>query len=401
MARCGLEMAFIEVGQLSEQGFPTDCSSRSSKFSVTRVSPSPGRASACRVLTRSYPDGMAQSGEMIPAALHPPLEVVLAKAVKGVPSPAALPGKMLFEPKFDGYRILVFRDRDRARLWSRQGKELTRYFPELVEAAAAMIPSGCVVDGEAVMWSEGRLNFEALQRRLSAGREGLRAMVLERPANFVGFDVLGVAGQDARGLPLSDRRALLEELATVWAPPLSLSPQTAERDLARQWFEGLAGAGMEGLVAKSSTQTYKGGKRMWLKAKHVSEVDVVCAAVIGPMERPTEIVAGLPITGELRIVGRSSPLKAADSRTLSHLLRPPAGPHPWPAVVKGTTLDRFNRDTSPTALTLVDPVVVEVLADSAWSGQSFRHSLRFRRVRPELDPAHVEVPSSLAVHYHD
>ncbi|WP_235012940.1 ATP-dependent DNA ligase [Arthrobacter sp. SLBN-100] len=317
--------------------------------------------------------------------------------MKGIPPPAALPGQVLFEPKFDGYRILIFRDRNGVGLWSRQGKELTRYFPELVEAAAAMIPPGCVVDGEAVVWSGGRLNFEALQRRLSAGREGLQTMVRERPANFVGFDVLGVAGQDARDLPLADRRALLEELATVWVPPLSLSPQTAERDLARQWFEGLPGAGMEGLVAKSSSQPYEGGKRLWLKAKHVSEVDVVCAAVIGPIERPTEIVAGLPIGGELRIVGRSSPLKAADSRTLARWLQPAAGPHPWPAMVKGTTLDRFNRDASPTELTLVDPVVVEVLADAAWSGQSFRHPLRFRRVRPELNPADVEVPANLGL----
>ncbi|MFC9336422.1 hypothetical protein [Arthrobacter sp. NPDC057009] len=150
---------------------------------------------------------MTRSGEVTASALRPPLEVVLAKAVKGIPAPAALPGQMLFEPKFDGYRALIFRDQDRVRLWSRQGKDLTRYFPDLEEAAAAMIPPGCVVDGEAVVWSEGRLNFEALQRRLSAGREGLRSMLVELPANFVGFDILGVAGQDARGLTLSDRRA--------------------------------------------------------------------------------------------------------------------------------------------------------------------------------------------------
>ncbi|PNH82949.1 ATP-dependent DNA ligase [Arthrobacter sp. AFG20] len=340
---------------------------------------------------------MAEPGQVIPPSLHPPLEVVLAKAVKGVPPPAALPGQMLFEPKFDGYRVLIFRDRDRVGIWSRQGKELTRYFPDLAEAAASMVLPGCVVDGEAVVWSEGRLNFEALQRRLSAGRERLQSMAAESPVHFVCFDILGVAGHDARDLTLADRRTLLEELATVWAPPLSLSPQTTERDLAHQWFEGLAGAGMEGLMAKSSRQAYMGGKRIWLKAKHVSEVDVICAAVIGPMERPTEIVAGLPIDGELRIVGRSSTLKPADSRALAPWLRPPAGIHPWPSVVKGTTLDRFNRDASPTELTLVDPVVVEVLADAAWSGQSFRHSLRFRRVRPELEPADVDVPSRLNV----
>jgi hypothetical protein len=212
----------------------------------------------------------------------------------------------------------------------------------------------------------------------------------------VGFDILGVAGQDARALPLADRRTLLQELATLWAPPFSLSPQTMDRELARQWFEGLAGAGMEGLVAKSSIQTYAGGKRIWLKAKHVSELDVVCAAVIGPVERPTEMVAGLPIRGELRIVGRSL-LKAADKWALSRWLRAPEGPHPWPPVVKGTTLDRFNRDASPTELTLVEPVVVEVLADAAWSGRSFRHSLKFRRVRPELDPIEIGLPSSLTI----
>jgi hypothetical protein len=108
-----------------------------------------------------------------------------------------------------------------------------------------------------------------------------------------------------------------------------------------------------------------GGKRIWLKAQRVSEVDVVCAAVIGSVERPTEVVAGLPIAGELRIVERSSTLKPADSRALANWLRPPAGVHTWPSVVKGTTLDRSNRDASPTELTLVDPVVVEVLADAA------------------------------------
>ena len=247
------------------------------------------------------------------------------------------------------------------------------------------------------MWSEGRLNFEALQRRLSTGREGLLALVSALPASFIGFDVLGVAGRDARNLPLKDRRALLEELATVWVPPLSVSPQTTDLDLAKEWFEDRAAAGYEGLVAKSSIQPYMGGKRIWLKSKKRSELDVVCGAVIGPMDRPTEIVAGLPIADELRIVGRSSPLKPADSRALSRWLRPPVGAHPWPSTVKGTTLDRFNRDASPVELTLVGPVVVEVTADAAWSGRSFRHALRYRRVRPELNPGEVQFPSYLQI----
>ncbi|MDQ0620175.1 ATP-dependent DNA ligase [Arthrobacter globiformis] len=340
---------------------------------------------------------MSQSGEVIPPVLLPPLEVALAKGVKGIPPAAALPGQMLFEPKFDGYRVLIFRDRDRTSLWSRQGKDLTRYFPELVKASVSMIPAGCIVDGEALVWSEGRLHFEALQRRLSAGKEGLRRLVLELPANFVGFDVLGVAGQDARGLPLTDRRALLEELATHWAPPLSVSPQTADRELARQWFEGVAGARLEGLVVKSSIQPYAGGKRIWLKYKHTETVDVVCAAVTGPITQPSAIIAGLPVDGELRIVGRSTVLSTRTALSLAPHLSAPSGAHPWPEEISESALNRFSKDKGPVRLTLVEPVVVEVSADVAWSGQSFRHPLRYLRIRPELDPAAVELPAHLPV----
>lgn len=146
---------------------------------------------------------------------------------------------------------------------------------------------------------------------------------------------------------------------------------------------------------KADSQAYLGGKRIWWKLKSRSELDVVCAAVVRPIDQPTEIVAGLPIDGELRIVGRSSVLRPADSRALARWLEPPQGPHPWPTVVKGRTLDRFNRDASPVELTLVRPVVVEVSADAAWSGQSFRHALRFIRARPELSPADIVLPERL------
>lgn len=339
---------------------------------------------------------MPQPAEVFPPALQPPLDVALAKTVRGIQDTAGLPGQALYEPKFDGYRLVVVCDQDKVRLWSRQGRDLTRYFPDLEQATSSMIPAGCIVDGEAVVWSAGRLNFDALQRRLSVGKKKLAELAAELPASFVGFDVLAVAGQDARALPLSDRRLLLEELAAGWVPPLSLCPQTADRDLAAQWFEGYAGSGMEGLVAKGSTGTYVGGRRIWLKLKRVTEMDIVCGAVVGPIGQPTEIVAGLPIDGQLRIVGRRAPLKPGDSRSLARWLCAPTGPHPWPVTVKGTTLDRFNRDASPVDLTLVDPVVVEVSADSAWSGRSFRHALKYRRVRPELDPTQVPFPFDTA-----
>jgi hypothetical protein len=129
------------------------------------------------------------------------------------------------------------------------------------------------------------------------------------------------------------------------------------------------------------------------KYKWRASVDIVCGAVIDPIHMPREIVAGLPIEGKLRLVSTSAPLTAAASKALARWLRPATAGHPWPETVKGTTLDRFNRDASPVMLTLVEPVVVEVAADTAWSGRSFRHALRFQRARPELDPTEVEIPT--------
>jgi hypothetical protein len=192
----------------------------------------------------------------LPAGLAPPVSVALARAVTKMPRAGALPGTLAFEAKWDGYRCIAIRDNNGASLWSRQGKDLTRYFPELTEAIAAAVPPGCVVDGEAVIWSGDRLDFSALQQRLRAGPKALPGLVREAPANYVAFDVLAVAGHDARDLPLHQRRTLLEELATGWEPPLSLSPTTTDPDVAAQWFEELPRTGIEGLIIKGTPQPY-------------------------------------------------------------------------------------------------------------------------------------------------
>lgn len=332
--------------------------------------------------------------ESVPRSLRPPVALALAKAVEAIPPAGALPGELIFEPKWDGWRAYALVGAEEVLLFSRQGKDLSRYLPELVSALTQQAPPGCVIDGEAVVWSKGRLDFEALQRRLVTSKAGLAGMVRELPASYVAFDLLAVAGHDIREVVWSRRRELLEELARTWVPPLNLSPVTTDRELAEQWFRDLPSTGVEGLMIKSSVQSYIGGKRIWLKAKHIADLEVVCGAVIGPIDRPTEIVAGLPIHDELRIIGRA-PLSQGDSRILARWLRPAGGPHPWPRTVKGTTIDRFNRDASPVDLTLVEPIVVEVAADAAWSGRAFRHALHFRRVRAELDPAKVEVPANL------
>jgi ATP-dependent DNA ligase len=280
-------------------------------------------------------------------------------------------------------------------LWSKQHKDLTRYFPDLVAAADKQIPPGFTVDGEAVCWTKERLDFEHLQRRLITSARGLPALIREYPASYAAFDVLAVAGRDVRMLPFRDRRTLLEELAAAWAPPLNLSPVTRDPEQAGVWFSTLTAAGIEGLVIKGDGQLYEGGKRLWLKVKRRGSIDVVCGAVLGSITRPAALVVGLPLGGKLGIVGATSQLSAAAARSLSGVLRPAGPGHPWPTEVPRGYLERFSENREPVKLTLVEPFVVEVSADVAWSGWAFRHPVRFLRLRPEMDPEEVELPVRL------
>lgn len=329
--------------------------------------------------------------ESIPPALQPPIAVALAKLIKTFPGPKALPGGMYCEPKWDGFRATAFIEADRVTLWSRQGKELTRVLPDLAEALAAQVPPGVVLDGEAVIWNGDTLDFDALQRRMVTSKAALPALVRKLPAAFAAFDVLAVAGQDVRGVPFTGRRQLLEKLARDWAAPLNLSPATTDRELAKTWLRDLPATGVEGLVFKGGSQPYD-GSRSWLKLKHKDVLDVVCAAVIGSLTQPQAILAGLPVDGQLRIVGRSTILSTRTGRELGRQLRPAQPGHPWPEEISETSLNRFSKDKGPVHLTLIEPLVVEVAADVAWSGNSFRHPLAYQRARPELDPADVELP---------
>ncbi|MGX5717957.1 ATP-dependent DNA ligase [Arthrobacter sp. MAHUQ-56] len=223
-------------------------------------------------------------------------------------------------------------------------------------------------------------------------RQALPALAREHPASFVAFDLLAVAGHDIRATALAGRRELLEHLAADWSPPLNLSPVTRDRSEALQWFEDMPAVGVEGLMVKGAGQEYQGGVRQWWKVKRRQTVDVVCAAVIGPITRPQYVVVGLPMEGRLRIVGRSSALTAAAARELAAQLHQPAAAHPWPDIITETMLNRFSKDKGPVSLTLVEPIVVEISADVAWSGNAFRHSVRYVRTRPELAPADVEPP---------
>ncbi|WP_241710542.1 ATP-dependent DNA ligase [Arthrobacter bambusae] len=322
------------------------------------------------------------------------MALALAKAVESIPHETALPGGSVYEMKFDGFRAVCLVGADGVWLFSRQNKDLGRYFPEVLAAVAEQVPPGCVVDGELVLWSGDRLDFDGLQLRLVTARAALPALVRDHPASFVAFDVLAVAGHDTRGLPFTDRRALLEELARHWVPPLNLSPVTRDRAVAETWFKEMPATGVEGVLAKAGAQAYE-PRRIWLKVKARNVTDVVCAGVVGPMARPETAVVGLPMRGKLRIVGRSTALSARAGRDLARYLHPPRGDHPWPEEISGGVLDRFTKESGTVHLTLVEPLVVEVSADVAWSGRAFRHAVRLVRVRPELDPAAVQFPGHL------
>lgn len=259
--------------------------------------------------------------------------------------------------------------------------------------AAAQVPAGTLLDGEVVAWAGDRLDFSLLQQRIAGGPATVARLARQLPASYVAFDVLAHAGVDLRRRPYTERRAVLEDLARTWSPPMTLSPVTTDPDVAAAWMGDYAPAGIEGLVIKSDTGRYQPGRRGWAKLKTRTETDVVLAAVIGPITRPTVAGAGLPIDGELRIVGRTVPLTAIASKELGAQLVPadPANhpcrpaPRPPPSTAGGGTSD-------PVTLTLVEPIVAEVTADTAWSGRSWRHPLRWVRTRPDLDVDDVTAP---------
>lgn len=341
---------------------------------------------------RERQDGDTVVAEDLPPSLRGPQQLALARAADVVPTSAALPGGSLYEPKWDGYRVTVTRTAADVTVWSRRGADITPIVPDLYPALLDSLPAGCVVDGELVVWSGNRLDFEALQRRMNSSRRGLAQLVRSQPASFVAFDMLAVAGRGIRHRPLRDRRALLAELARSWSPPLEISPQTSDRQEALRWLDELHLAGVEGIFAKGAAQPYRGDRRDWVKVKYRRTLDVVCGAVTGTLQQPGQLIAGMPIDGELRVVGRTGQLRPATARQLTPLLRPPAGQHPWPAVLPPSTLEHFSRSKEPVRVTLVDPLVVEVSADTAWSGRAFRHTLRFLRARPDLRPADVVPP---------
>ncbi|MEU7578190.1 RNA ligase family protein [Streptomyces sp. NPDC041068] len=237
-------------------------------------------------------------------SLPRPVRVALAEAVSALPEGDG----WAYEPKFDGHRMVVLRDGEgRVTLQARSGRLVTAAFPDLAAAAAAL-PEGTVLDGEVVVWTGGRIDFAAVQRRAAATRTHAAALARTLPASYAAFDLLAQGGTDRRALPYGERRARLVELLAPLGPPLQPVPSTTDRDTALTWYETLSATGVEGLVIKRLDGAYRGGTRAWLKLRHSDTRDAVVIGCTGNPARPQALVLVLPGDGTPVV---SSPLSPA------------------------------------------------------------------------------------------
>ena len=257
----------------------------------------------------------------------PPVQPMLAKSVKGIPDPAKH-GGLLFEPKWDGFRCLVFRDGDEVELASRNTKPLTRYFPEVVEAVKASLPERCVVDGEIFVAIGDRLEFERLQERIHPADSRVRMLAEKTPAGFVAFDLLALGDESLLDQPFEVRRARLEEALAGVVPPIHLTRTTSDPAEAEQWFSSFEGAGLDGVVAKPLGAPYTPNGRTMLKIKHERTADVVVAGYrlhkTSTPERPLlgSLLLGLYADGRLQHIGVSASFTATRRAELIEELQP-------------------------------------------------------------------------------
>lgn len=334
--------------------------------------------------------------------LMPPIAPMLAKAVSAVPDVPDSGPKWSFEPKWDGFRSIIFRDGDEVEIGSRNGKPMTRYFPELVEALKANLPPRCVLDGEIVLVgaSGDRLDFDALQQRIHPAASRVKLLAAQTPAKFVAFDLLALDDEDLTGRPFSERRATLERVLAGSSAPVHLTATTRDNGTAEQWFRQFEGAGLDGIVAKSLDGTYQPDKRVMLKIKHERTADCVLAGyrvhTRGP-DRIGSLLLGLyDGDGGLASVGVVGAFPMQRRKELFEELQPLVTdfdnhPWAWAKQEEGTRTPRnaagsrwsAGKDLSFTPLR--PERVLEVKYDHM-EGERFRHTTQFVRWRPDREP---------------
>jgi ATP-dependent DNA ligase len=321
-----------------------------------------------------------------------PVSPMLAKAVTAVPDPDSVPGGLSYEPKWDGFRGIVYFDGETVEIGSRGSKMLTRYFPDLVDAFVRLLPEPCVLDGEIIVRrgepGRERLDWESLSQRIHPAASRVRKLAEETPAEFVAFDLLARGERSLLDAPFSERRAELEDLTAGLGGPIHLSQVTADVDVARHWLVEFEGAGLDGVVAKPVAAAYAPGKRIMLKAKHHRSADVV---VLGYRVHASgtgvgSLLLGLyDADGELRSVGGVSAFSDARRRELVDELDPLVVRDESGETVRGETeRSRFSSSKDTSFVRLEPTRVVEVRYDQM-EGMRFRHTVQFERWRPERE----------------
>ncbi len=356
--------------------------------------------------------GRLTSLRCVDLPVMPPVQPMLAKSVSGVPDPAKVdPQGLSFEPKWDGFRCILFRDGDEVELASRNTKPLTRYFPELVEAARAELPERCVLDGEIFVAldgedGKGRLQFEVLQERIHPAASRITMLSETTPADFVAFDLLALGDESYVDRPFAERRAALEQaLAHLGATGgrCHLTRTSTDPAVAEEWFHQFEGAGLDGVVAKPMSAPYAQNARTMLKIKHERTADVVLAGYrehkTSTPENPLigSLLLGLYQDGELQHVGVSASFTAKRRAELWQELQPlvcPIEEHPWgrwqeflvanPGRQPGTQ-SRWSQGKDLSFTPLRPERVIEVKYD-AMEGPRFRHTAHFKRWRNDRDP---------------
>ncbi|MET7949008.1 ATP-dependent DNA ligase [Micromonospora sp. NPDC005324] len=325
-----------------------------------------------------------------------PVDPVRAVAARSVPAPRS---GSLYEMKWDGFRAVVWRAAGGIRIQSRQGVDLTRFFPDLVSPLAGALPARTVLDGELLVWDtrRGRSSFSLLQRRLTAGHR-LPEIVRKHPAHLVAFDLL----RDGRGVellaqPLATRRTKLERLLRGAPAQIAVCPQTQDRDVALGWLGELGVAGVEGLVIKPAASLYRPAAGLWVKVRARDTAEFVIGGVTGALDRPVTLLLGrFDDRGTFRFVGQTHPVKTEDRQDVARALRglpfrrPEAG-HPWPCPLPAAWTGNFA-ERRPVAFIPVEPTLVaEVEVDTALDGPfgRVRHRGRLVRVRLDLHPQDV------------
>jgi ATP-dependent DNA ligase len=331
--------------------------------------------------------------------VNPPILPMLAKRVAELPRG----GEWIFEPKWDGFRALIFRDGDEVLLQSRDEKPLNRYFPELIPPLQEQLPARCVLDGEIVVAKDGALDFDSLQLRIHPAESRIKLLSKEIPASIVFFDLLAEGKRDLRPQPFEKRRQRLESVLASVGPPLHLTPTTSEFAKASDWFRRFEGAGLDGVVAKPVSGTYESNKRVMLKIKHERDCDCVVAGFRwhkkGERTRIGSLLLGLfDDAGVLHHVGVCASFTDQKRIELVEFLAPyrknALVKHPWKDWAAGEMDDgrrmpgaqsRWSGGKDLSWEPLRPELVVEVAYDHM-QGDRFRHTAQFRRWRTDKKP---------------